>query len=125
MWRLAQRDDLVIIAAEHTNSTYTEYQKEPLPNQSFMGRHTEQFADHALTLWNNKDPRQRVMAMRKVRSGFEPVAKRKVISYDPDTGDVGRWVDSAAIKQDSELAEFLKSPETVASTAESVDGFLN
>lgn len=103
---LAQSDGMVVLGAEHT-ARIVESNKMPDMNQVYNGEAIPQFAERIITMMVPTGiQKQRLIAVQKSRDGGA-VPRRKAISFDPDTGDVGRWVDPMDVKLASELSEFL------------------
>ena len=106
---LARVEGFAVLAAEHTNANVRKSTDEPMNSDSYMGRHPDQGCERIITLWKSRsDEGIRFIAMRKHRSGIE-INFRKKVSYDPEYGDVGSWVDTEDEKASSELGEFQRN----------------
>lgn len=118
---LAQSDGMVVLGAEHT-ARDVESNKMPDMNQIYNGEAIPQFAERIITMMVPTGiQKQRFIAVQKARDGGA-VPRRKAISFDPDIGDVGRWIDPLDVKLQSELAEFMTDAPVTGAAMYAVEG---
>jgi replicative DNA helicase len=106
----AEEQGIAVVTGQHAKPS-VKLTDVPDMNDVYNGDAVSQLSDRLITMaLSRRDRDTRVASVQKNRNDVN-ISKRKVISFNMDTGDVGRWVDTPEQKSVSDMVQFLRAKD--------------